>query len=188
MDGLYLLTNKRIGRQMFGFLPSPIVAEIFQFDSTYHDAFHHVRAELLCPELTALLRTVHGIKSVVYGSDDGAYFLTDSGDMYLVVCSMVRLVVADSNIEWDSVARNHSPWLDYFEHVGLTCPTNNPGITDLAKIYGWPSLLKCEEGFERSVEVRGRKYYVYRVYRSLPDNQMHHLIRNNLFKVHVTLA
>lgn len=183
MDGLYLLTNKRIGRQMFGFLPSPIVAEIFQFDSTYHDAFHHVRAELLCPELTALLRTVHGIKSVVYGSDDGAYFLTDSGDMYLVVCSMVRLVVADSNIEWDSVARNHSPWLDYFEHASYLI--NNPSIQDLAKIHGWHVLLKCEEGFEKSVEVRGRKYYVYR---SLPDNQIERLIRNNLFKVHVTLA
>lgn len=163
---------------MFHLLPQALVTEVFEFDSTYVERFTHVISELQCPELTALLRAVPEIKTVTYCADDMTYFLADSGDTYLVVCSMVRMVVADScMMECDD------EWVDFFEVRSVTHPRLNHQIRALAEAFGWPALLRCEHGFEKTVEVRRRRYFVYKC---LPDNALQDVIRNNyLYKVQV---
>lgn len=158
------------------FLPQALLTSIWEYDSTYRERFDCVLEEIQCPELSALLRGVPEIKKVTYGSDDGIYFSTESGDMYLVVCYMVRLAIADGNL-MELVNDDEAEWMDYFQ-----APYSD--LRKAAERYGWPPLLKCEEGFERSVIVRGRKYYVYKCN---PDQVLHDIINNNnLYKVTVT--
>lgn len=167
---------------MFHLLPQALVTEVFEFDPTYKERFTHVISELQCPELSALLHAVPGIKTVTYCSDDMTYFLTDSGDTYLVVCSLVRIVVADSHMM--DFVNDHPEWLDsdLFEDSAIIHPLLTLHIREAAETFGWPALLKCEDGFEKTAEVRRRKYYVYKCLSG------HDLQFNNyLYKVQVDL-
>jgi len=161
---------------MFRLLPPELQRHCYDFDRTYHDVFKNVLKEMYHPELTALLRTVKGLKRVMFSEDQYTnFFFTDQ--MLFLVCDVdERYLLADL---FDIQGKGNAyTWKEWF---GFYCIDM---IDEAASHHGWPALLRCVEGFEKECVVGETTYYVYKYE---VDGAMMNNIRRAKRRVDLTL-
>lgn len=135
---------------MFDLLPPELVRHCYAFDKTFHDIYkNNVLKEMFCPELTALLRSVKGLKRVMFCERHVNFFLTDQG-LFLVCDEAMRYILADyfnSDLIMEGVyVYNFHTMYD---------------MDMAATNHGWPALLQSVDGSEKECKVGQTTYYVY---------------------------
>ena len=159
---------------MFRLLPPELQRHCYGFDRTYHDIFKNVLKEMEHPGLTALLRTVKGLKKVMFSEDQYTNFFFTNQGLFLVCDVDERYILADL-FDIDFTAYS---WTEWFGLYGLD------EIDEAATRYGWPALLRCEEDFEKECLVGETTYYIYQYQ---VDGAMMNNIRRAKRRVDLTL-
>jgi len=176
---------------MYTLLPPELVRQCYAFDNTYHEIYKNVMKEMVCPELTALLRCVKGLKHAIFCRDDSNYFVTDQG-LFLVCDLDMRYTYADffdSDLIMDNL---YGGWDSgvvglYYDLMGATWQSNFHTLYDIdaaSAKHGWPALLRCVGGFEKQCIVGQTTYYVYQCQ---VDGALMNDIRRGKYRVDLTL-
>lgn len=153
---------------MFDLLPPELVRHCYAFDKTFHDIYKNVLKEMFCPELTALLWSVKGLRRVMFCERHANFFLTDRG-LFLVCDEAMRYILADyfnSDLIMEGV---YGMWDSdmvsmYYDVLGQTWQSNFHTMYDMdmaATNHGWPALLQSVDGSEKECKVGQTTYYVY---------------------------
>lgn len=176
---------------MYDILPPELVRHCYAFDKTFHDVYKNVVKEVLCPELTALLRSVKDLKKITFCEDDPHFFLTEQG-IFMVCDAATRYIFADffdSELivdgtfgGWDSEVVSM-----YYDLLGQTWQSNFHSVYDMdvaATNHGWPALLRCIDGFEKERRIGQTTYYVYHYQ---VDGGLMNDIRRGKYRVDINL-